>query len=184
MEQWKSIEQLGTHYQVSDLGHVRRLARRYATTYRGHPVTRALPEKTFALRKKSRRGYSRVNIGGRVWQVHRLVALAWVPNPDGKPHVNHKDARKDNNASANLEWVTNRENHEHAARLGLYRIGPRPHARKYTKTEITKMLAMLKMEMSLRAIGRAFGTSHATIRKIMERHAAESSPGKRATRGG
>lgn len=52
-------------------------------------------------------------------RIHRLVAEYFVPNPDDKPIVNHIDADKTNNYYANLEWVTDQENKEHASRLGL-----------------------------------------------------------------
>lgn len=51
--------------------------------------------------------------------VHRLVAMAYVPNPDNKPEVNHIDGNKLNNSAANLEWVWGWENVHHALCIGL-----------------------------------------------------------------
>lgn len=70
-------------------------------------------------------GYSRVNCYERVsgrrttMAVHRLVADAWIENPDGKPFVNHMDRNKKNNSLANLEWVTASENMKHAKRTSV-----------------------------------------------------------------
>lgn len=55
-------------------------------------------------------GYSIVKINGRGERVHRLVATAFLPNPDKKPQVNHKRLPKTNNCVANLEWCTASEN--------------------------------------------------------------------------
>lgn len=55
--------------------------------------------------------------------IHRLVAIAFVPAVEGKPHVNHIDGNKLNNYYTNLEWCTPQENNEHGVRIGLLKRG-------------------------------------------------------------
>ena len=65
------------------------------------------------------KGYLRVSIGGKLMFVHRLVAEKYIPNPENKPQVNHKNCNKTDNRVENLEWVTNQENRDHMVRNGL-----------------------------------------------------------------
>ena len=103
---WKTIEGTDGEYQVSDTGLVK-------TTKTGHVLRPAV----------SRHGYERVCLfkmdRKRRYRVHRLVAMAFIPNPDNLPQVNHKDGNKRNNHVSNLEWITNEDNMHHAKEHGL-----------------------------------------------------------------
>lgn len=71
---------------------------------------------------KTKKGYLQVSIinddGGKIIRkVHRLVAQAFIPNPDNLPQVNHKDECKTNNCVDNLEWCTNEYNYHYGTRL-------------------------------------------------------------------
>lgn len=81
-------------------------------------------------------GYLRVHIAGKTYFVHRLVAERYVPNPDNKPQVNHKDCNHLNNCADNLEWVTNRENTIHARDNGLLHIEEKHWCVKLKKEDV------------------------------------------------
>jgi hypothetical protein len=73
----------------------------------------------------TRKGYALVHLCGEGRQqkkrIHRLVAIAHIENPEGKPEVNHVDGKqKTLNIVGNLEWATTLENMQHAHATGLY----------------------------------------------------------------
>lgn len=77
--------------------------------------------KLFLKPKITRFGYAEITLypGQVSKKVHRLVAEAFIPNPDDKPQVNHIDGDKLNNHVDNLEWSTSTENNRHARERGL-----------------------------------------------------------------
>lgn len=98
-EIWKPIKDYEGLYEVSDLGRVKSL-------YHDR-------EKILAKRVDTA-GYVTVILykgkNKKSFIVHRLVAEAFIPNPENKPFINHKDENKTNNIYSNLEWVTQSEN--------------------------------------------------------------------------
>lgn len=77
-------------------------------------------------------GYASVRLPDQNYLIHRLVAEAFIPNPQNKPQVNHKDGNKRNNNVNNLEWVTARENILHAIAMGLRGSGKKSEAARFT----------------------------------------------------
>lgn len=87
-------------------------------------VLRNIKSKKIVKGSIERNGYVRVKIENKCLDgiirttIHRLVAEAFVPNPQNKPFVNHKDFNRSNNRADNLEWVTHSENMKHAYENG------------------------------------------------------------------
>lgn len=91
--------------------------------------------------------------------VHRIVASAFLPNPEGKREVNHIDGDKCNNALINLEWVTPTENKRHAAALGLSAYGERNGMTKFTADAVYTVKSLAARGLSYKAIAQEVGCS-------------------------
>ena len=110
------------------------------------------------------KGYGRVAIGKKLYFVHRLVAEKYVPNPDNKLQVNHKDGNKLNNNADNLEWVSNQENRNHALENGLHTTGEKCSWAKLTKAQV-KFIREHR-EISSREIARVFNIAYSYVNQI------------------
>ncbi len=96
--------------------------------------------------------------------VHRLLALAFIPNPSKKRAVNHKDGNKKNNNLSNLEWVTDSENVRHAFRTGLNRVerGENHASSKFSDAQVEELRAFAKkIKRPYAVYGKIFGISKA-----------------------
>jgi hypothetical protein len=117
---WKPVVGYEGYYGISDTGEVRSIKRKV-------PTANGL--RTIANRKMGTRvnncGYTDIRLSSagktKTTFLHILLAKAFIPNPENKPEVNHKDGNKANNALSNLEWVTHSENMFHANKIGLYK---------------------------------------------------------------
>lgn len=126
VEVWRDIKGYEGKYQVSNLGRVKSLH-----------YNRSDKEKVLLPRTKTRYQYVVLSKNNKVAHkyIHRLVAEYFVPNPDNKPYVNHKDGNKHNNNAENLEWMTPLENNLHAYHV----LGKHPmHGFKFDKSKNSK----------------------------------------------
>lgn len=107
-EIWKDIFGFEGYYQVSSMGRIKSLK------YQGGPRI---------MRGGSAWGYKNIkltiNYVNTYFRVHKLVALAFLPNPDNKLEINHKNGIKHDNRLENLEWATRSENAQHSYDTGL-----------------------------------------------------------------
>lgn len=108
MEEWKDIIGYEGKYQVSNLGRIKSL--NYNNT----------GEEGILDGDTNKRGYKVVNLSkngkGRTFLLHRLVAIAFIPNPNNLPEVNHINEDKNNNCVDNLEWCTSEYNANYGTR--------------------------------------------------------------------
>lgn len=169
MEIWKKIQGLPEHYEASSAGRIRRLPYYYTGVSRfGNKEQRLLPEKIYLLTKVSPKGYQRINLESKVWFVHRLIAQTFVPNPNQKQQVNHLNGIKTDNAAANLEWVSNQENRNHAVKTGLQPIGERV-SKKLTDGDIISIRALADGGMPQKAIAQRFDICQQNVSHIVRR---------------
>lgn len=112
-EIWVDIPSTNNIYSASNLG---RLKAKECSKTTSDGITKIYSEQLLK-QTKNQHGYlyiaiDRVKRSQKIFS-HRLIAEAFVPNPDNKPYVNHKDGNRDNNKPENLEWCTTRENQHH-----------------------------------------------------------------------
>ena len=113
-EEWRQAVGFSEKYWVSNMGRI------FTTSAHNKPNNPAIMKPALDFdKRKGATGYLRTVMDRHSIRVHRVVAMAWVPNSENKPFVNHINGDKTDTRAENLEWRTNSENQLHAYRTGL-----------------------------------------------------------------
>lgn len=113
-EEWRDVDDFDNRYMVSNLGRVK--TKEFTYTLYGKTQVKPSHILRTIIRKD---GYCKVNLGGygkqKTLNLHRLVALAFIVNPNNLPCINHKDENPTNNTVDNLEWCTYEYNNNYGS---------------------------------------------------------------------
>lgn len=168
MEIWKTID-WASDYEVSNIGRVKSKLR-FIKTIDGD--NRIIKEKILNS-GLSTKGYPRVTISIKDKKItkitHRLVAEAFLERIEGKTQVNHINGIKTDNRVENLEWVTNKENKDHAVRNKLIATGFRLPQTKLTEEMKSQIKILYSRGVSQKDIAMRFGIVQQTVSKVLKK---------------
>ena len=164
-EIWKWIKEYEGVYQASNQGRARSFFRgkcrllKPTVTHRGYLgiCLYRYDEKTKKQRKKT-------------FRLNRIIAETFIPNPENKPEVHHKNNDKTDNRAENLEWVTGEENREYAHEDGCYLKGEKNPTAKLTEEDVRFIRQNYKagdLEFGQGVLAKKYGVSTTTIRNIV-----------------
>lgn len=177
MEEWKWIAGYEGRYEVSNQGRVRSFCRVNGTRYSDRKEPQVL------RRYLGKNGYlyiSLTDLGHKHKHcqllLHRVMSLAFIPNPENKPYINHIDGNRANCALSNFEWVTQSENILHGISIGRLTVAKNPargeQAHKSNLTDLD-VRAIRKRHaqggLSYSQLGREYGVADITIKRIVKR---------------
>ncbi|MCQ2059756.1 MAG: NUMOD4 domain-containing protein [Bacteroidaceae bacterium] len=155
-ERWLPIPDYNGVYEVSDRGNVR-------------SVISGIGYRIRILKQEKRNGYLSVNLylNGKAKHhyIHRLVAMAFIPNPENKREVNHIDCNKHNNDVSNLEWCDRKYNLTHSYENGLKRFGENHGGHKLTEEQVREIRELRGIETT-KEIAKRFGIAQCTVSAI------------------
>lgn len=162
-EVWKDVIGWEACYKVSNYSRVKSLPRK-VKKWDGY---RQVKEKILKQRFNPD-GYLQVSINGSKSNpthkqskgVHRILSMAFIPNPENKATVNHKDGIKHNNSLDNLEWATHSEQQRHSVKTGLRPVGEDFKSSKLTELEV---IDIKKSPLKTVELAEKYGVNHRTI---------------------
>lgn len=165
----KGIKNLEELYEVDEMGNIYSLPRKLKT-----PTTEFMSKEKKLKPYKNSWGYMLVDMRKNkkryIKCVHRLVAEAFIPNPNNLPQVNHIDGNKANNNVTNLEWCTCSENQYHAFNNNLKPKNFDHPFSKFTKEDILYIknnYQKNKRGFGIRSLAKKFNVCDSTIRQIV-----------------
>lgn len=165
-EEWRDVVGYEGSYIVSNKGSIKSLDRYVKNGVHGKILIKSKTPKIYVQKQ----GYHmvRFSIGShqKLVFVHRVVAQSFIPNPDDKKTVNHKNGIKSDNRVENLEWASQRENNLHAFKTGLQkpRKGISHHKAKLKDSDIIEI--RLPSQEPSHVVAERYGVSSSTIRQI------------------
>jgi hypothetical protein len=168
-EQWRDVIGYEGLYQVSDLGRVKSLRKKVKSKQNSFCYKRER-----ILKQYFYKGYLRACLTHackkETLSIHRLVAIAFIPNPENKNSVNHKNTTKNDNFISNLEWNTQKENVNHAYENNLVPLmqGERHGASKLTEKDVLEIRS-LKGIVSGVELSKRYDISTSVICAILKR---------------
>ena len=170
-EVFKNIKETKNTYQISNFGRVKRLERKVNSSVQ--PIGyRVIKESIKGLQDNGNgylQVYIQINNKRKMFYVHRLVAQYFLPNPEFKKEVNHKDGNKYNNKYYNLEWSTKQENMNHASENNLISKGEEIYQSVLKEEEVLRIRRLYKINPNFNRskVGRKLGVSYSAIHKII-----------------
>lgn len=147
-EEWRDVKGYEWLYQVSSLGRIKSIKRRYT---KGKVLKLFISDKRYVFIGLP------CNSVCKTKRVHRLVAEAFLLNPQNKGDVNHKDGDPSNNCVDNLEWCTRKENMVHAYQTGLANVD---RFRKLTESNVKEIR---KSSLTQRKLAEIYNISQTNI---------------------
>lgn len=152
MEIWKKILEYEGLYEVSNTGKVRDLKGNIKPMY------------------KNNKGYLCLSLyyNGKTYHptIHRLVAKAFIPNPDNYSQINHIDCNKDNNIVDNLEWCNQRYNYDEGMKTFQYSKNEEHYFAKLKNSDIPMVYNLYKLGFTRVTVSRIFNVNPSSLEAI------------------